>query len=547
MTKIFVKGIILLKICIHTWLRNEIYGIIINGKSLYHIFLEICVEIYMKKRGKEDHYAKGQRMSRFSELLKNYVQASGSTIYQLSKVSGVNRTSIQRAMSEERVLQEDALRKLVSCLNLTISEQENLEEAYEMACCGENLYIQRKRVKDLIQSAVQSYDAAKRSAQLEQHMELCVKGQKRKLYAGKYEISQMLEVLLKKELYGQMEPEVYLSVSMGYGFYASLFSVLHQTDFERIKVNQIVYFIKNPVVSGEVNPNLEIFAQVLPHVLLRGEEYKVYHCYRNHMEEPGNYQYFPYFLLFSDSMMLLAADYQTAWIEDDPEVLEYFRKTFQAQMQHSTRLMKPFVGVIDMGMHYVACDKGIEDLCWIEHQPCFIPLCDGGLIENVVYDNLPHRAAVINMVQERIAQFREIKNTVGIFNEESLEEFIQTGILVGIPEGYARPFTVEERIYLLEKLYDWCLEEREQVRAIDPAKFPVSRHISITAHGNKALTLYILDKETNSYRCIEIEESTLVQAFSDFIMYAIQSKWVYSKEKTLEIIQKYMTLAKTLL
>ena len=79
-------------------------------------------------------------MTLFSKLLKHYIESSGYTIYQLSKRSGLNRTSIQKAISEDRLPHVDSLKELEKLLNLTPDEHRLFWEAYERAFYGETLF-----------------------------------------------------------------------------------------------------------------------------------------------------------------------------------------------------------------------------------------------------------------------------------------------------------------------------------------------------------------------------------------------------------------------
>lgn len=93
-------------------------------------------------------------MSDFSSLLKQYCTNSGFTIYQLSQASGVNRTTIQKAVTSGRVPLKDAFEKILSTLNLTHSERQKLVDAYEIATDGEYKFRQRRYIRDFLENTV---------------------------------------------------------------------------------------------------------------------------------------------------------------------------------------------------------------------------------------------------------------------------------------------------------------------------------------------------------------------------------------------------------
>lgn len=477
----------------------------------------------------------------FSELLKQYIQASGVTVYQLAKISGVNRTSIQKAIKGERLPQIESVKVLASKLNLTAAECETLMEAYEMECCGRNLYIQRKYVKYLIESMALFYDRAKMAVCVRQSVEVQLIRPKRKVFTGEYTIGCLLETFLKREAYGREHRGICLSITFAHGFYDRFMSLIGEMDFRELEIRQIIDFVKTPVSMERDNQNLRVLTKIVPYLLIRGEGYRVYQRYVNILEDDGCRIGFPNSILFSDYVFLLSADFKTVYLEENMEIVKFYRDSFEHQAEQAVNLFKHSVDVIAMGEHFMRCDEAGNSLFWIEEQPCFIPMCREELVRKVLMEGLPYREQAVELVDKRSRQFYDIKNKIGLFTEEGLAEFASTGVLKDIPVGYARPFTSEERLCLLENLYEEVAGgEGEVLRMINTRLFPISRHISVSVHSMKELSLYLFDEDEARYHCIEIEEYTLVHAFYDFIKYAAQSKYVCSKMDTLSAIQFYI-------
>lgn len=476
----------------------------------------------------------------FPELLRYYIQASGSTVYQLAKISGVNRTSVQKALKGERLPMRDAVEALASKMNLTAAEHSALMEAYEIEESGKNLYYQRKYVKHIVESMALYYEKIKSRRYIEQKTQVQFEKPTKKVFSGTLEIQAVLELLIKKAAYEDENKALFMLVSIKHDFYQNFMKVISQEEYKKLKIYQIVDFLKNPVESRNGNHNLEIFAGILPYILTKGENYVVYQRYianQNETEENG----FPFsdFILFQDSLLLLSSDFKTVWLEEDVMVIEYFKDWFMENARQSSILIDHCIDVFTMGQHFFNCGQGIEELVWIEFQPCFIPLC-GDLIDRVANQEIPNRSELIQLAADREKQFKNVKNRIGIFTEKGLAEFVENGIIGDIPQKYVRPFTLEERCFLLEQLYHMRKEDLENVLILNENEFSISRHISISVHGRKELALQIFDHNVDVYHCISIQESTLVNSFADFIAYIIESKWVYTKVETLTIIEKYI-------
>ncbi|RGZ01869.1 helix-turn-helix transcriptional regulator [Clostridium sp. AM58-1XD] len=195
-------------------------------------------------------------MTLFAKLLKHYIDSSGYTIYQLAKRSGVNRTSIQKALSEDRLPVLESIKELEKYLNLTPEERRQFWAAYEMAFYGEAVFYQRQSVRQLITSLSQSFyeNQFRPSPMVSEPMP--VSFHSRKLYHSPYEFCQVFRYILENEAKKQensaLSP-VLISFSQTpppfiFDNFASFLSGRHSS---RIRIQQIIHFIKNPGNSGK--------------------------------------------------------------------------------------------------------------------------------------------------------------------------------------------------------------------------------------------------------------------------------------------------------
>ena len=73
-------------------------------------------------------------------LLKELIDRSNYTVYQLAKVCDVNRSTLQKAISGQRPISRDNLDKLIPYLHLTVSEQKELQKSILISEIGEISY-----------------------------------------------------------------------------------------------------------------------------------------------------------------------------------------------------------------------------------------------------------------------------------------------------------------------------------------------------------------------------------------------------------------------
>ena len=100
-------------------------------------------------------------MKKINELLKQYVEKSNYTIYSLSYNSKVNRTTLQRALSGERPISPENLKKILPFLNLTLAEKKELEQAMLISQIGENTYQEHLYIKGLLERS-ESFDSVEK-------------------------------------------------------------------------------------------------------------------------------------------------------------------------------------------------------------------------------------------------------------------------------------------------------------------------------------------------------------------------------------------------
>ena len=97
-------------------------------------------------------------MSAFSERLHAYVTRADMKIAVLSKLSGVDRSFIQKMLSGERIPSDTVvLSRLSDALMLTPAERRSLREAYSISRMGEEVYHRRSMVKRLLEDADSYY------------------------------------------------------------------------------------------------------------------------------------------------------------------------------------------------------------------------------------------------------------------------------------------------------------------------------------------------------------------------------------------------------
>ena len=92
-------------------------------------------------------------MNPFQKSLNEYIDAKDITIYALAKISGIERSFLQKMKNGSRIpTDEKIVHTLSQSLMLTPSETMELLKAYRITKMGEENYYRREQVRNIITS-----------------------------------------------------------------------------------------------------------------------------------------------------------------------------------------------------------------------------------------------------------------------------------------------------------------------------------------------------------------------------------------------------------
>ena len=218
-------------------------------------------------------------MSAFGDKLRLYIGKSGESVYQLAKRSGVERTSIHKAMSGSRILNQDGFDRLIELLKLTPAEKQDLADSYEIAKQGEDVYHRRRKIAAMLNSlaALPSREFNTPVAGFKVDMGSRSFGQI-ELIRGKYEIYNLMRTAVLEEISDQDVPTVCTNIRFSDQFMADTTSLIYMSTGGKLTIKHILRFARHSdFASG--NYNMDRLSEVLPMVLYVGDGYKPYYFY----------------------------------------------------------------------------------------------------------------------------------------------------------------------------------------------------------------------------------------------------------------------------
>ena len=136
----------------------------------------------------------------FSEYLRELLQAKGMTVSALSRLAGVERTALSKALAGQRVLPYDALDELIYHLRLTPGEEERLRTYYDAQFEKEGIRRARERVGRLFSDLAELDFSAPAFEETRLLMNLGQYAGERSVFSGATNVQPLLRMVLTDEL-----------------------------------------------------------------------------------------------------------------------------------------------------------------------------------------------------------------------------------------------------------------------------------------------------------------------------------------------------------
>lgn len=361
------------------------------------------------------------------------------------------------------------------------------------------------------------------------------------MFYGRLAIEDILKLLLYHEMQSHKVPSVSIFLPMEQEMFSGFFSILNQ--YSNLHIAQLLYMIKNPAVFENIGfHNLKVLSHVLPLLLTTTANYHIYYTYNDFAPVPETTTGFPYYILFSDFVVLLSPDLDNAWLEDSPPLVSFLQKRFDLLTKQSQKLSVQFKNAVSYLEKSISLYANTYFNYSLEYQPCLMPFMSRELLNSLVNPNLPGKEYIIELVSDSARQFHSLEKNIILFAEKGLDEFAENGVILNIPAEYGRPCTPEERAFLLRRIEEACESDKIAVRCINPTNLSIEKQLYLSLQKSKEVSFFSYNADKDEFRFTGICENTIYAAFSDFVEYMLNSDLVYSREETLEIIRKRLEL-----
>lgn len=434
-----------------------------------------------------------------NELLRQYIQNSGYTVYYIASASKINRTTLQHILKGNRFISRDNLDRLIPFLKLTPMEKEKLESAYIIQQLGQEICEKNLIIKKMLEmipcgQPTRGTTVPVPAASVSQMQQV----------NGYINIISVICQLISADIKMEKTPYFCAVAPFYHSFFTNLYKEFTNPYFHSLQCSHLIPFAKDSAAIPSASLyNLKNFAGFFPFIIRTVPNIKFYHYYELTGACPSPIGMpFPYYILLSHNTILLSRDFTNACILPESNI-GYFQNHMQGLLDSAYPLLE-------------------------NSAPALIE-SDGFPVENISF------SCSINAPEFMLNGFLEKTSTAYVaFSQSQYDTFVNDGTLPGSFGEADRTFTVNERINILNHMSECNQQSAHQFFILKPNIF--SPHISFVTYDNSVS--FCAKSADGSEAFFLLKETDIVLSLNEFVKNLPLYQYAYSAEDSIKIFER---------
>ncbi|WP_373482245.1 helix-turn-helix domain-containing protein [Acetobacterium sp.] len=480
-------------------------------------------------------------MTRFSKRIEELIEESGETVQSLAEMGNINRSTLQRVKTGERLPTKKVFNSLCKSLRLSNAETEELQTLLEITQVGERTYYNRQKIVELIGIIYElTTFHIPFSKEIKQKIGCEASTDARdkiQIVSGSGSVLTMIETSIDRELFCGDRPHLKLAIP-------SHFEAVYQHIFQQMLGNQKHLTLQDvqsfPDISDEnaVDPGLGALKTLLGLSLLNNVTYHSHYCYHLAGDTQEINVLFPYFILTSEDVITISRDFSRAICYHDPELYSLYQKGFVNILQQT----EPFIEESRDLFAIYSLDTTYRIRQVVEPLPCFAYYATHEMVADKVRKNLPFYEPLVAATNRFYDYFKqENRSMINVFSLKNLEVFMENGNMY-FPDEVCAPFTPAERLMLTKRVRDDIQAEARKTYAFDEEKIALNSAVEFVNEATLVhLILHYKRAGQQVFKTIKLREENIVAAFDDFFRSLPGSPYVLPKEATVAAMDQLIS------
>jgi transcriptional regulator with XRE-family HTH domain len=476
-------------------------------------------------------------MSLFTQRIEELIVDSGETVQALAEIGKIDRTTLQRVKSGERLPSKKIFSGLCKALRLSAAEEEELKNVLEMETIGQRNYYNRKAIVGLIETIAELTEhTIPFSKEIGLQNEEALKNTKSdgmEIVKGQNNVLRMVENTIDCELFASATPQIRQVIPYDWdAVYDYIFQQMMGSG-KNLVLQDIVSFPQN-CSELEADQSLLAFKKLAALSLLDNVDYQSRFYYRSSDGHPVDDGVFPYYLLTSDRLITLSKDLTTAVVYRDAGLYQVYDGYFSELLDNSA----PFIhGSRDLFEIY-ALEDALPTKLVMQPIPCFSRYFTDEMIEKQLNRDFPYFDALLATVIPFYDKFRaDNKGMVDVFSLKYLRQFMDDGYIY-LPEEMVHPFAAEERLQLIKQLHADLVASERKCYAINEERLFMNSAVEFSNEDpTLRLILHYQRGDETIFKHLAINEVNIINAFEEFFNSLPSSDYILSKAETITGIE----------
>jgi hypothetical protein len=482
-------------------------------------------------------------MSNFSQTLKNYVSTQGIPIQTLSKLSGVDRSFIQHMLAGNRVPADiTVLEKIMKAMMLTPGQERRLRHLYHVDRVGQEIYKRHLMVKDLLENIDASREINALPVKINYQHDFSNFPPVNILY-GINEINRIVKAVVEAES-AKENGYIKLIVQPEYSFLLELLLAIGSNS--NLHIEHVFCLQKEIPLNSDNYLNLSYIKNVMP-LLLSVSDYNASIYYDDLEVKFNETSIFPYFIVTSDKVITISHNFNYAALFLSEDIHHLYHTIYNDVFRVSSPLVERIYDPMEFYNRYSLLESGpgesksqVSSTYSLFSQPCFMYFASKEQFNKYIYD-FPLKDEIVALMADRADNYYQLLvngyEFTSYFTEEGLDYFWTSGRITEIPDAFYSPVEKQDCLKLMEHLYRSILNTSYRAIAVNPDEFKIASNLVISA-VNEALVFFMYVHPKKGPFHLVFHEKSIAYSIFTFIDYLKDSELVFSKERSLEILER---------
>lgn len=460
-------------------------------------------------------------------------EESKLSITAISGLSGVDRTTIHKMLSDDRIPpSEEPVFKLAEALALNSTKTKELLRRYQIISLGEETYYRRKDIEDFICVYDNVGEEEENLLVTEERIRLEVK-QETTVIRQRDVIVDVVCGLLGEAVYkGEEEISIILQPENH-----EILNCLRKIGKKgcNVKIQHLVCLDNTEYEWTNRNHNLIYLKNIVP-LIVKYAEYEIYYYYDAIGSHINENSVMPYCIITREYLCLLSYAMDAAVLTKNKDMINLYQKQFKKQIEKT----EPLLHSIDVPNDY---KEGLiiqEDMVnmngkayALENAPCMGPYLTKEMVyqcTNGKYISKEMAWKLLQINKKNIEKMKEKRGMCFYFPDVGIEKFARRGRIIGIPDQAYDPIPLKYTIQLLETAYDAMKKGEAEGYMVKSEIFTSLDHVYLDVIDKDHVQFFISPEAGRSQRVV-IHEKKTCNAFYDFMESLKGGRLVYEQEE----------------